>query len=241
MKLIPSYSHLQTTCSMIEKNIIVALDDPLDYQDVLKVLDPKKCILKVGSIIFNYHGRKILDEVANHGFEIFFDIKFHDIPNTVSKSIESFKDYPIKLLTIHLSGGCSMIKSALDSSKNINAKCIGVSILTSLNEEESREIYNQEIVKTVSSMFDLAKKTDIDGVVCSPHELKLARDQLKNKIKITPGIRLSDTCSDDQSRVMSPKEAINLGATYLVIGRPITAHADKASAFEKIYQSIYEE
>ena len=76
---------------MIEKNIIVALDDPLDYQDVLKVLDPKKCILKVGSIIFNYHGRKILDEVANHGFEIFFDIKFHDIPNTVSKSIESLK------------------------------------------------------------------------------------------------------------------------------------------------------
>ena len=77
---------------MTEKNIIVALDDPLDYQDVLEVLDPKKCIIKVGSVIFNYHGRKILDEVSGHGFEIFFDIKFHDIPNTVSKSIESFKD-----------------------------------------------------------------------------------------------------------------------------------------------------
>ena len=76
---------------MTEKNIIVALDDPLDYQGVLEVLDPKKCIIKVGSIIFNYHGIKILDEVSNHGFEIFFDIKFHDIPNTVSKSIESFK------------------------------------------------------------------------------------------------------------------------------------------------------
>ena len=88
---------------MTEKNIIVALDDPFDYQSVLEVLDPKKCLLKVGSVIFNYHGRKILDEVANHSFEIFFDIKFHDIPNTVSKSIESFKGYPIKLLTIHLS------------------------------------------------------------------------------------------------------------------------------------------
>jgi len=228
---------------MIEKNIIVALDDPLDYQGVLEVLDPKKCIIKVGSVIFNYHGRKILDEVANHDFEIFFDIKFHDIPNTVSKSIESFKGYPIKLLTIHLSGGSSMIKSALISSKSINAKCIGVSILTSLNEKESKEVYNQEIPKTVTSMFNLANETDIDGVVCSPHELKLARDLLQDKIIITPGIRLSDSNYnyDDQSRVMNPKEAIDLGATYLVIGRPITSHKDKASAFEKIYQSFNEE
>tara|TARA_B100000212_G_scaffold68571_1_gene47956 strand:- start:7097 stop:7777 length:681 start_codon:yes stop_codon:yes gene_type:complete len=226
---------------MTEKNIIVALDDPLDYQGILEVLDPKKCILKVGSIIFNYHGRKILDEVANNGFEIFFDIKFHDIPNTVSKSIESFKGYPIKLLTIHLSGGYSMIKSAIDSCKNINSKCIGVSILTSLNEEESKEVYSQEISKTASSMFNLAKETDIDGVVCSPHELKLASDLLQNKIRITPGIRLSNSNSDDQSRVMNPKQAIDLGATYLVIGRPITSLKDKASAFEKIYQSIYEE
>ena len=90
-------------------------------------------------------------------------------------------------------------------------------------------------------MFNLANELDIDGVVCSPHELKLARELLHNKIKITPGIRLSDSNSDDQSRVMNPKEAIDLGATYLVIGRPITSHEDKASAFEKIYQSIYEE
>ena len=103
------------------------------------------------------------------------------------------------------------------------------------------EVYNQEISKTVSSMFNLANESDIDGVVCSPHELKLARDFLQDKIKITPGIRLSDSNSDDQSRVMNPKEAIDLGATYLVIGRPITSHKDKASAFEKIYQSIYEE
>ena len=90
-------------------------------------------------------------------------------------------------------------------------------------------------------MFNLANETDLDGVVCSPHELKLAGDLLQDKIKITPGIRLSDSNSDDQSRVMGPKEAIDLGATYLVIGRPIMSHKDKASAFEKIYQSIYEE
>ena len=223
-----------------EKKIIVALDDPLDYQEMLAVLDPKKCLIKVGSIIFNYHGRKILDEVTNHGFEIFFDIKFYDIPNTVAKSINSFKGYPIKLLTIHLSGGRSMIKAALDSSNNINAKCIGVSVLTSLSKEESKEVYNQEIPKTISSMFNLANETNIDGVVCSPHELKLAGDLLEDKIKITPGIRLSDASPDDQSRVMNQKEAIDLGATYLVIGRPITLQKDKASAFEKIYQSIYE-
>ena len=90
-------------------------------------------------------------------------------------------------------------------------------------------------------MFNLANESNIDGVVCSPHELKLASDLLKDKIRITPGIRLSDSNFDDQSRVMNPKEAIDLGATYLVIGRPITSHKDKASAFEKIYQSIYEE
>ena len=90
-------------------------------------------------------------------------------------------------------------------------------------------------------MFNLANEKDLDGVVCSPYELKLAGDILQDKIKITPGIRLSDSNSDDQSRVMNPKEAIDLGATYLVIGRPITSHKDKASAFEKIYQSIYEE
>ena len=89
-------------------------------------------------------------------------------------------------------------------------------------------------------MFNLANESDIDGIVCSPHELNLARNLLQDKIKITPGIRLSDSNSDDQSRVMNPKEAIDLGATYLVIGRPITSHKDKASAFEKIYQSIYE-
>ena len=134
-----------------------------------------------------------------------------------------------------------MIKSALNSSKKINAKCIGVSILTSLNEEESKEVYNQEIPKTVTSMFNLANQTGIDGVVCSPHELELADDLLQDKIKVTPGIRLSDSDADDQSRVMNPKKAIELGATYLVIGRPITSHKDKASAFEIIYQSIYEE
>ena len=226
---------------MTEKNIIVALDDPHDYKGVLSALNPHKCIVKVGSVIFNYHGRKLLDEVANHGFEIFFDIKFHDIPNTVSKSIETFKGYPIKLLTIHLSGGRSMIMAALESTHSINAKCIGVSILTSLIEEESKEVYSNEISKTVFSMFNLASETNIDGIVCSPHELKLAGDCLQDKIKITPGIRLPDSDSDDQSRVMSPKEAIDLGATYLVIGRPITSHKDKESAFEKIYQSINEE
>ena len=131
-----------------------------------------------------------------------------------------------------------MIKSALVSSKSINAKCIGVSILTSLNEEESREVYNQEIPKTVSSMFNLAIESDIDGIVCSPHELKLARDLLQDKIKITPGIRLSDSNSDDQSRVMHPKEAIDLGATYLVIGRPITASTDIKKSLQEIYDSI---
>ena len=124
------------------------------------------------------------------------------------------------------------------ASKSINAKCIGVSILTSLNEKESKEVYNQEIPKTVTSMFNLANETDIDGVVCSPHELKLARDLLQDKIKITPGIRLPGDKKGDQKRVMTPDQAFQKGASAIVMGRSLTNNGNIKKNLQKLIDHL---
>ena len=227
---------------MQNKSIIVALDTVTlnETSDIINKLDPNRCMVKVGSVLFNAEGRAALDLVANAGFEIFFDLKFHDIPNTVKNSIESFKGFPIKFFTVHLSGGKSMLIAAKEAADLINAGCIGVSVLTSLSKEEVNTIYTRSIESTVNDMFELAKITGCTGVVCSPLELKLAQAVISNLIKITPGIRASENKTDDQTRTLSAKAAITQGADFLVIGRPITEAKDISRAFDEIYHSIYE-
>jgi orotidine-5'-phosphate decarboxylase len=227
---------------MQNKSIIVALDTATlhDANAIITKLDPRKCIVKVGSVLFNAEGRAALDLVANAGFEIFFDIKFHDIPNTVQSSIKSFKGFPIKFFTVHLSGGKSMLSAAKEAAELINAGCIGVSVLTSLSNEEVNIIYNRSIENTVNDMFELAKTSGCVGVVCSPLELVLAKAIIPNLIKITPGIRAIQNKIDDQTRTLSAKAAIIQGADFLVIGRPITKAKDIGAAFNEIYHSIYE-
>jgi orotidine-5'-phosphate decarboxylase len=227
---------------MQNKSIIVALDTVTlnETSSIIKELDPNKCTVKVGSVLFNSEGRAALDLVANAGFEIFFDIKFHDIPNTVKSSIESFKGFPIKFFTVHLSGGKSMLGAAIEAAELINAGCIGVSVLTSLSNEEANSVYTRSIENTVSDMFELAKISGCAGVVCSPLELNLAKAVIPNLIKITPGIRANQNKTDDQTRTLSAKAAITQGADFLVIGRPITEAKDIGSAFDEIYHSIYE-
>jgi len=227
---------------MQNKSIIVALDTiTLDETNsIIAELDPSKCMVKVGSVLFNAQGRAALDLVANAGFEIFFDIKFHDIPNTVKSSIESFKGFPIKFFTVHLSGGKSMLSAATEAAELINAGCIGVSVLTSLSKEEANTVYTRSIENTVGDMFELAKISGCAGVVCSPLELNLAKAVIPNLIKITPGIRASQNKTDDQTRTLSAKAAITQGADFLVIGRPITEANDIGLTFDEIYHSIYE-
>jgi len=226
---------------MQNKSIIVALDTVTlkETSSIIAELDPSKCMVKVGSVLFNANGRAALDLVANAGFEIFFDIKFHDIPNTVKSSIKSFKGFPIKFFTVHLSGGKSMLAAAKEAAELINAGCIGVSVLTSLSNEEANTVYTRSIENTVSDMLELAKISGCDGVVCSPLELNLAQEVIPNLIKITPGIRANQNKTDDQTRTLSASEAITKGADFLVIGRPITEANDIGLAFEEIYNSIY--
>ena len=218
--------------------IIVAIDE-IDINKataIIENLDPKKCMIKIGSVSFNSLGHQIIHYVAEKGFDIFLDLKLHDIPNTVKKSIEGLTSLPILMLTIHTSGGKNMMLAAKEAVSNSKIKIFGVTTLTSLSDEDTNKIYQRTAAEHVNAMLDIAEESNIDGVVCSPHELDLvtARGSL---LSITPGIRMSDS-NDDQTRVMGPKEAIDLGANYLVIGRPITGAKDISEALNTIYQSI---
>ena len=220
--------------------IIVAIDE-INFDKALLIidqLDPNKCMLKIGSVTFNSSGSKIIFYAADRGFDIFLDLKLHDIPNTVKKSIQGLISYPIKMLTIHVSGGTEMMTAAMDAVLGTDIKIFGVTALTSLSDNDTSEIFQRTTAEQVSKMLDLAELSGLNGVVCSPHELELVC-QRQSLLSITPGIRLKDL-NDDQKRVMSPKEAIDLGADYLVIGRPITKSLDIKKSLDQIYNSINE-
>ena len=219
--------------------IIVAIDEIsfIKASEILNNLNPKKCMVKIGSISFNSIGQEIIYYAAEKGFDIFLDLKLHDIPNTVRKSIEGLKSLPIKMLTIHISGGKDMMKAAIDAVTGTDIKIFGVTALTSLSNADTNEIFQRTTLEQVNAMLDLAESAGIDGVVCSPHELELVSKR-ESLLSITPGIRLQDS-NDDQKRVMAPKEAIELGSDYLVIGRPITQSDDMLGTLEDIFNKIY--
>ena len=220
------------------KSIIVAIDeqDKASFNRILDSLDPNLCMVKIGSVSFNALGHDIVNLAADKGFDIFLDLKLHDIPNTVKKSIEGLSILPIQMLTIHTSGGRLMMESAMEALEGTDIKVFGVTALTSLSDTDTNQIYQRTAADQVNAMLDIAEEAKIDGVVCSPHELDLVTVR-GSLLSITPGIRLSDL-NDDQTRVMTPKQAIDLGADYLVIGRPITGAEDITDALNTIYQSI---
>ncbi|MFL2724065.1 MAG: orotidine-5'-phosphate decarboxylase [Gammaproteobacteria bacterium] len=227
---------------MTDPRIIVAIDtfDPNQANAILDQLNPNICLVKIGSVIFNALGKTFLKHVSSRGFKIFLDLKLHDIPNTVYETIIGFNDCKIDMLTVHLSGGEEMLNKAMLAAKSINAKVIGVSILTSLDEKDSLALFNSKIEDQISHLFKIALKANIDGIVCSPHELEIANTILgTHVIKITPGIR-DVKVDDDQERTMSAKEAIKKGSTYLVIGRPITQADDVADALQNFNDTIHE-
>ncbi len=218
--------------------IIVAIDE-INFnkaKEILHHLDSDKCMIKIGSVSFNSIGHDLVSFAAKKGFDIFLDLKLHDIPNTVKKSIKGLATLPIKMLTIHTSGGKDMMMAAMEAVSGTQIKVIGVTALTSLSNDDTKEIFKRTTDEQVNAMLDLAEAAGIDGIVCSPHELNLVTVR-QSLLSITPGIRLHDV-DDDQKRVMSPTEAINFGADYIVVGRPITSSNDIAKALNEIYESI---
>lgn len=222
----------------MSKNIIVAVDEyHLDaFKNIVDSLDSELCMIKVGSVSFNALGHEPILYASEKGFDIFLDLKLHDIPNTVKKSIEGLKLLPINMLTIHTSGGLEMMKAAMDAVNGTDIKVFGVTALTSLTDADTNTIYQRDAASQVNAMLEIAVQANIDGIVCSPHELNLV-SRRGSLLSITPGIRLSNS-DDDQSRVMTPQKAIELGADYLVIGRPITEASDPKIALKSIYNSI---
>ena len=222
----------------MSKPIIVAVDETqLDsFKQIVDSLDSNLCMIKVGSVSFNAMGHEAIKYVASKGFEIFLDLKLHDIPNTVKKSIEGLISLPLSMITIHTSGGLEMMKIAINAVKDTNIKIFGVTALTSLSDEDTDVIFKRTASDQVAAMLDLAQEAKIDGVVCSPHELDLVVAR-KSLLSITPGIRLSES-EDDQSRVMTPNDAISKGANHIVIGRPITNAPNISEALLEIYNSI---
>ena len=222
----------------MSKKIIVAIDENQsnEAKNIINQLDSSMCMVKIGSISFNSIGREIISYSCEKGFDIFLDLKLHDIPNTVKKSIEGLTSLPISMLTIHTSGGKDMMMAAMEAVSGTQIKVFGVTALTSLNNDDTNQIFQRTTAGQVDAMLNLAQEAGIHGVVCSPQELELVNKR-ENLLSITPGIRLQDS-NDDQKRVMTPKEAINLGADFLVIGRPITEAENIGEALDEIFQNI---
>lgn len=227
-----------------DPRIIVALDyaDASGALNLVQGLDPKQCRLKVGKELFTASGPKLVETLVARGFGVFLDLKFHDIPNTVAKACEAASRLGVWMLNVHASGGREMMLAAREGvSKSGNSPLlIAVTVLTSMDQASLRQIGVNDTLEThVLNLANLAQKAGLDGVVCSARETAMLRKYLgPDFCLVTPGIRPAQARKDDQSRVVTPAEALRLGASYLVIGRPITQAADPLAALETINQEI---
>jgi orotidine-5'-phosphate decarboxylase len=215
---------------MSTKKLIVALDfsNAEEVAQITSLLDPQKCVLKVGLQLYLAEGQTILKQLTDQGFEIFLDLKLHDIPNTVHKAVAEIAQFNVLMTTIHLQGGAEMIEAAKSAAGS--TKILGVSLLTSLDEKDTLELYGNTFENQFNKLVTLAQSSSIDGIVCSPQELVKLHDF--NKLKVVPGIRNAQT-EDDQKRTMSAEDAYAQGADYIVVGRPITQASNVESALEE--------
>jgi len=224
------------------KKIIVALDND-NLKKTIKIVQELKdhtFAFKIGYEFFYNFGLEGYKLIKNKNVKIFLDLKLHDIPNTVKKGINAISKLEPYFVTIHISGGDNMLKAA-NLTKN-NIKILGVSILTSLNSDLTEKYYyNKNIENIVSNYTQYALENNLDGIVCSPKEISIVKNKAQKKLLIiTPGIRPAnyDISNDDQSRTMTPKEAIKAGADYLVIGRPITQSKNPLKILKSINDSL---
>jgi orotidine-5'-phosphate decarboxylase len=230
--------------------IIVALDNK-NKEEVLEFLslpENKLSRIKMGLELFCGEGPSFVHQVYDlHQKNIFLDLKLHDIPNTVAKSIRALKDLPIEFLTIHLSGGRAMLEAAKEAQEKYlpKTKLLGVSYLTSLKEEDFKELYGhapEAIFKAFERLFQLAIETSTDGIVCSAHELelinRLKKEHKSSLLTVCPGIRFQDEIdqgqTQDQARVLSPEKAFQKGASFLVMGRSITEAKNLSARIEQL-------
>ncbi len=229
---------------MNNPRIIVPLDFSTAEQalELVKKLQPDLCRLKVGKELFTKTGPVLVEKLISKGFDVFLDLKFHDIPTTVAKACAVAADLGVWMVNVHASGGSEMMSLAREEieKKSHCPLLIGVTILTSMNRETLGELGIQcSVDEQVMRLAQLTSDAGLDGVVCSAHEVKILRDNFDEEfILVTPGIRPGGSNKDDQKRVMTPGQAIKAGSDYLVIGRPITQAANPAQALKDISEEI---
>lgn len=229
---------------MSDSKIIVALDysSAADALALTDQLDPLRCRLKIGKELFTHSGSIIVETLIKQGYDIFLDLKYHDIPNTVANACTAAADLGVWMINVHALGGGAMMQAAREVLGNSSDRplLIAVTLLTSMDRKTFEQIGLQGTIKdTVLRLAQLTHESGLDGVVCSAHEAAILRNQLGQNFKlITPGIRPENTAHGDQHRIMTPAQAVDAGSSYLVIGRPITASADPMAALEAIEKSI---
>ncbi|PKG75311.1 orotidine-5'-phosphate decarboxylase [Shewanella sp. Choline-02u-19] len=230
---------------MTNKPILVALDydNRNDALQLIDKLDPDMCRLKIGKEMFTLFGPQIVNDIHSRGFDLFLDLKFHDIPNTVAKAVTAAAELGVWMTNVHASGGLAMMEAAKRALETYGDKApllIAVTVLTSMSDEELKLLgINVPASEHVLRLAALTQRAGLDGVVCSAHESSLLKAKFGQEFKlITPGIRPVGSDKGDQHRVMTPPQALAAGSDYLVIGRPITKAADPLKALHDIHQSI---
>jgi orotidine-5'-phosphate decarboxylase len=226
------------------KRVIVPLDFP-DAETALAFaarLDPKLCRAKVGKELFVASGPAVVHALQERGFEVFLDLKFHDIPNTVAGACRAAARLGVWMMNVHASGGEAMMRAAREAIEGVARPplLIAVTILTSLSAADLGRVgFTGPVEENVERLARLARACGLDGVVCSAQEAaSIRRATGADFTLVTPGIRLEGSAPDDQARVVTPREAVRLGANYLVIGRPITQSGDPAGTLESIRLSL---
>ena len=229
----------------MENKIIVALDFDSSSRALNFVdnLDPKLCRLKIGKELFTAAGPHLVEAMIEKEFDVFLDLKFHDIPNTVASAVQVAAGLGVWMLNVHISGGSTMMQSAKDailSHRDRKPILIGVTVLTSISSTELLEIgIDNNLKDHVVKLAKLAYQSGLDGVVCSAEEAKLLRNSMPaDFILVTPGIRREQDAAGDQKRVITPSQAIRNGSDYLVVGRPITQAKSPSAALAAFNSEI---
>jgi len=230
---------------MIDAKVVVALDfdDKTSALAFVDKIQPSDCRLKVGKEMFTYFGPEFVKELVDRGFDVFLDLKFHDIPNTVAKAVKAAADLGVWMVNVHATGGLKMMEKAKDILVPYGDKApllIAVTVLTSMGEDDLAGIgIEKSPAEHVNSLATLAQNAGLDGVVCSAWEAESLKETFGDDFKlVTPGIRPAGSSSDDQKRIMTPEQAVNVGVDYLVIGRPITKAQDPHAVLQEINASL---
>lgn len=235
---------------MSDHNPIICALDTQDVGEATVIagqVRPHVGAIKLGLEFFTANGAAGVKEITKLSVPVFLDLKFHDIPNTVAKAIAATAGMNMFMMTVHTSGGRNMLQAAIDASDRVaqvtgkeRPLVVGVTLLTSLDQDDIAMIgFNHTVQEQVIRLASLAQDSGLDGVVCSPFEIKAIRKHCGSELKlVVPGIRLGGAEKDDQKRTMTPREALKAGADYLVIGRPITDAMDRATAAADIAASL---